>query len=212
MTASPRILTVTLIRHAPTIYPKGTLPPYDAEVDLGDAEQIRRQSSLIPPHAEWWISPLGRCQKTADAFIEHGAAKPDGRQIVPDLEEQRYGDWHGQPIADIWKDIEPLDKTNWHFLHPEITPPNGESFTSLIERLEPVFEAIQTNQNEQLVLITHGMVIRGLIGLMLGLDAGRALSMKIEPLSVSQLCYMAEGHQETALNGGRWMINFLNRL
>jgi len=211
MTASPRILTVTLIRHAPTIYPKGTLPPYDAEVELSDVERLSQQSALISQDADWWVSPLGRCQKTADALVEHGA-NPKTRQIIPQLEEQRYGDWHGKPIAEIWQVIERFEKTNWHFLHPEITPPNGESFTDLIARLEPLFEAIKSHESDHLVLITHGMVIRGLIGLMLGLDAGRALAMTIEPLSISQLSYMAQGSQNAALNGGDWMINYLNRL
>jgi len=211
MTASPCILTVTLIRHAPTIYPKGTLPPYDAEVELSNPKRLSQQSALIPAMADWWVSPLRRCQKTADALVEHGAT-PKTQQIIPALEEQRYGDWHGKPIADIWQAIERFEKTNWHFLHPNITPPNGESFTDLITRLEPLFEAIKTHEGDHLVLITHGMVIRGLIGLMLGLDAGRALAMTIEPLSISQLSYMAQGSQNTPLNGGDWMINYLNRL
>jgi len=211
MTASPRILTVTLIRHAPTIYPKGTLPPFDAEVELSNPGRLSRQSALIPAMADWWVSPLRRCKITADALVEHGAT-PKTQQIFPALEEQRYGDWHGKPIAEIWQAIEDSDKTNWHFLHPNITPPNGESFTDLITRLEPLFETIKTHEGDHLVLITHGMVIRGLIGLMIGLDAGRALAMTIEPLSISQLFYMAQGSQNTPLNGGDWMINYLNRL
>lgn len=208
--ASTRVFTVTLIRHAKTIYPKGTLPPYDPDIDLSDQDRIRQTASLIPSQADWWISPLSRCQKTAKALVSAGA-NPKSQMTEDQLFEQNYGDWHGMDIADIWAQIEDLQKTNWFFLHPEITPPNGESFVDVINRITPIIAMISAYKGQHLVLVCHAMVIRAMLGVMMGLDPDRSLALQIDPLSATQLTFMAEGSQNHALDGGAWMLNFLNK-
>ena len=207
----PRTISISLIRHAPTIYPKGTLPPADPDVDLSDEEQIKRTANAIPQQAKWWISPLSRCQKTADALIKAGAT-PAATSTMPLLAEQDYGDWHGKDVAEIWDHVKDGPLNNWHFLHPSVVPPNGESFDMLVKRLAPVMDGITASSEPNLVLIAHGMVIRGLISLALtgGQDTGAALAMDVAPLSFSRLTYMADGASLDDQAGGRWMINTLN--
>lgn len=205
----PRLIRVTLIRHAPTISPKGTLPPADPDVDLSDRARLNHLARAVPEASEWWISPLLRCQKTAQALIDAGAT-PIDEKTDPQLVEQRYGDWHGQPVATIWDALKDGPKSNWHFLHPGVTPPNGESFDDLFERLVPVMARITASRCDDLVLIAHGMVIRGIIGLALGMTPGKALAMDIAPLSFSQLTCMASGESRDNDAGGKWMINTLN--
>ena len=209
----PRTISISLIRHAPTIYPKGTLPPADPDVDLSNLDQINRTAGLIPPQAEWWISPLSRCQKTADALIKAGAT-PAASTTIPSLAEQDYGDWHGQEVAEIWGAVKDGPLSNWHFLHPSVIPPNGESFEMLVERIAPVLDKIIASSQPELVLIAHGMVIRALIGLAMrgGEDVGASLAIDIAPLSFSRLTYMADGASNDGQAGGRWMMNRLNNL
>ncbi|MCE2517864.1 MAG: histidine phosphatase family protein [Alphaproteobacteria bacterium] len=205
----PRFITVTLVRHAPTIYPKGTLPPVDPDVDLTDQAQITRLAQRLPDQAEWWISPLSRCRKTAEALIEAGAT-PASQAIDPQLVEQDYGEWHGQSVAAIWDAVKDGPKSNWHFLHASVTPPGGESFNDLCARLEAVMTRIMETKADELVLIAHGMVIRALIGLALGKTPGEALAMDVAPLSMSQLTFIASNDSPDDDAGGRWMINRLN--
>ena len=214
-----RTVSVTLIRHAKTIYPQGTLPPHDPDIDLSDDAKINAIAGLIPHQADWWISPLSRCQKTAKALKKAGAT-PHTETTHPQIFEQKFGDWHGVAIDDIWKKINHLEKTNWFFLHPDITPPNGESFNDVITRLKPVMAEITNHQGDHLVLICHGLVIRAFLGLMMRLDAAQSLAFKIDPLSATRLSYMAEGrqghgHQEHGHNdvqdGGAWYLDYLNR-
>ena len=208
--APVRTLTVTLIRHAKTIYPSGTLPPHDPDVDLTDQDKINTIAGLIPDQADWWISPLSRCQKTAAALKDAGAA-PKAEHTHETIFEQRFGDWHGAEIADIWGQINHLEKTNWFFLHPDITPPNGESFNAMSARLQPVMAEIADHQGDHLVLICHGLVIRAFLGMMMGLESAQALAFKIDPLSATRLTYMAEGRQNHTRDGGAWSLDFLNR-
>lgn len=204
-----RLLNLTLIRHAPTIYPKGTLPPRDPDVDLSDDDAIAFTAGHIPKDAEWWVSPLSRCQKTSDALIAHG---PSPAHTITDdaLAEQDYGDWHGMAIADIWNAVKDGPKSNWHFLHPSVTPPNGESFDDLTHRMRALLSRIEKHQANNLVLIAHGMVIRSLIGLCQNINTGQALAYDIAPLSVSRLTFMADGLSASQNAGGAWMVNTIN--
>ena len=205
-----RHFSVTLIRHAKTIYPSGTLPPHDPDVDLTNTDQINLIAGLIPQQSDWWVSPLSRCQKTAQALKDAGA-KPRSLSTHDAIYEQRFGDWHGVEIADIWQQISHLEKTNWFFLHPDITPPNGESFNDVITRLEPVMDEITRHDCDDLVLICHGLVIRAFLGLMMGLNPAQALAFKIDPLSATRLTFMAEGRQGHDNDGGAWYLEYLNR-
>ncbi len=204
-----QLVTLSFIRHAKADYPPNTLPPHDPDLAETSQEDFTRLAEKLPK-GEWWISPLKRCQQTAHALIKSGA-KPTAQKTDPRLEEQYYGDWHGKTTLSIWEEIADKPKVNWHFLHPAITPPMGESFLDLIERLKPVMADIMNQEGGQemhkhIILITHAMVIRAMIGLALGRSADEALAVEIAPLSLCQLTYMAKGQQQ----GGRWQINSIN--
>lgn len=211
-----RTITIDLVRHAPTIYDKGTLPPYDGDADISNINRITALANALPKDAAWWVSPLIRCKKTAQALQSAGASHKSN-QILQDIEEQRYGSWHGLTVAEIWEHIKDEPKSNWHFLHPSTRPPHGESFNDLITRLTPVYDAIMSSQESHLVIIAHGMVIRALVGMALSFDHEQSLAMDIDNLSRTTLTYMAEGHispNQSGENstGGRWKLNRLNQM
>ena len=204
-----QLVTVSFIRHAKADYPENTLPPHDPDLAEIDQNHFTRLAEKLPV-GDWWISPLKRCQQTAQELIKSGA-KPTAQITDPRLEEQYYGDWHGKTILSIWEEIADKPKVNWHFLHPSITPPKGESFLNLQERLKPVMADIMNQEGglegtRHIILVTHAMVIRAMIGLALGRSADEALAIEIAPLSLCQLTYMAKGQQQ----GGRWQINRIN--
>ncbi len=205
-----QLLTVSFVRHAKADYPENILPPHDPNLAEINQKDFTRLAEKLPKGA-WWVSPLKRCQQTAHALIKSGA-KPTKQKTDPRLEEQYYGEWHGKTIKSIWAEIEAMPKTNWHFLHPSITPPKGESFLDLRERLKPVMADIMNQKEEQhIILVTHAMVIRAMIGLALGRGADEALAIEIAPLSLCQLTYMPQGGQpEGQAAGGKWQINCIN--
>lgn len=211
MTHHVRTITIHLIRHAPTLHDKGTLPPYDPDVDLSQQGRISALAGVLPPSSVWWVSPLLRCRKTADALKKAGAS-PSDEVVLNTIEEQRYGTWHGRPVADIWDEVKDGPKSNWHFLHPSIRPPEGESFDDLITRLIPVMNAIQTSDIDHITIIAHAMVIKALIGMAMGLDSGQSLAFQIDHLSRTTLTYMAEGSSNGDHSGGPWQINRLNEI
>ena len=104
----------------------------------------------LPKGAVWHISPLLRTQQTADLLIP--SLEPAGKSIPsPDLVEMDFGEWHGQPVSDIWPQIEAGPLHNWSFITADRQPPGGENFLSQIARVKGWM-----NQEEQLLRSTKG--------------------------------------------------------
>jgi len=198
-------LHLTLIRHAPSVHDKDCLPPPDPNADLSDAGAFERLAEKIPADATWWVSPLRRTCMTAETLIASGARAGEV-QITPLLKEQDYGLWHGRPIADIWDKIKEGPLTEWHFLHPSITPPEGESFETLWRRTSTLLEKVKDFSGDHLVLIGHAMIFRALIGQALNLDMERALGFGISPLSLSRLTFI----RSSETTKGSWKLDQLN--
>lgn len=205
---SPVITKLILIRHARTSYDKSCVPPENPPLDPNAKHDYSGMRADLPDGYRWIVSPLSRCQDTADQLFQHGAtwvSKHDDSR----LREQSYGNWHEQNVSTLWQnELSYGDKHNWHFLHPDRIPPEGESFAQLMAKLRSYISEYST---ENTVLITHGMVIRAMVGLALDLSADQALSMEIAPLSMTGLSYMKSGTCSNSGNGGEWQLNYLNR-
>jgi len=202
-----RPLHLTLIRHGPSVHEEGCLPPSDPDADISDIAGFERLACLLPSGANWWISPLRRTRMTADTLIAAGA-HPGEMIVAPMLKEQDYGTWHGQPVAAIWDEIKDGPLTPFHFLHPSVTPPGGESFEQLWERVAELRKSIEETTENHLILIGHAMIFRALIGQALGLDMENALAFGINPLSMTRMTFIRpQGESE-----GSWMLDQLNVL
>ncbi|XDZ64624.1 histidine phosphatase family protein [Alphaproteobacteria bacterium LSUCC0684] len=200
-----RPLHLTLIRHGPSVHEEGCLPPADPEADMSDIAAFERLAGLLPADATWWVSPLRRTRMTADALIAAGA-HPGEMITAPMLKEQDYGTWHGRPVAEIWEEIKDGPLTPFHFLHPSVTPPGGESFDQLWARVAELRQSIEKTREDHLVLIGHAMIFRALIGQAMGLDAERALAFGISPLSMSRITFIRPQGESR----GSWMLDQLN--
>ena len=134
--------------------------------DLGYA-QVRSLSSRLAgmPIASVYTSPLKRARNTALIL-----AKPHNLdlKVLDDLIEIKLGDWQGlhmneisQKWPELWKQSR-IDPS-------EVTMPNGESFHQVTERAVRAFEMIVAdNQDKQVAMVTHDVVIRVLVAHILG--------------------------------------------
>jgi alpha-ribazole phosphatase len=205
-----RLGRLILIRHARTQYDRALIPPEDPPLDPLASHDYAAMASDLPKDWHWVVSPLQRCVATAAHLISHGAECSE-QTMDSRLVEQSYGHWHGQNIAHVWdQELAPKPKHNWHFLHPDHIPPDGESFTQLTHRVTPILDELSTSGRDY-VVITHGMVIRAMVGIALGLTPDRAMAFEIAPLSMTGLSRMNIGTSTDKANGGNWQINFVNR-
>ena len=206
-----RRVELHMIRHAPSVHDKGMVPPRDPEADLGNRTGFEATARHLPDDAVWWVSPMQRCRMTADMLLSSGAKAP-GLHHDDRLIEQDYGRFHGQDISTVWAEVEAGPRSNWHFLHPDFTPPEGESFAAMHQRGAAVLRAIEKSGLEKLIIIGHAMMTRSIIAHAMGLPTDKALALGISPLSVTTMTYLVEGHSTGPGNGGRWMLNTLNRV
>ena len=209
---SPVVKQLILIRHARTDYDRSRVPPENPPLDIKADHDYAAMGAHLPDHYRWIISPLIRCQQTAQQLVYHGATY-SSRHDDDRLREQSYGRWHGQNVETLWlEELSQWEKHNWHFIHPDHIPPDGESFSQVMTKLQPVLPEYAT---ENTILVTHGMVIRALVGLAMGISPDQALALDIAPLSMTGLTYMKEGASNHAGRGdkwgGQWQLNYLNR-
>jgi broad specificity phosphatase PhoE len=110
-----------------------------------------------------YTSSLPRARRTADAI-----SKAIGLPVQEDyaLREFDLGEWEGRTFADL-EDSENLWK-RWE-ADPHFAPPGGESPSMFQRRIVTVFESLASlHPSHTVLVVTHGGVIRNLLGLWIG--------------------------------------------
>jgi probable phosphoglycerate mutase len=114
-------------------------------------------------------SPLGRARDTMEIARAAMGLAPQDYAIEPLIAELTFGDWAGltwpevkarAPQAASWREGD-----KWSF-----TPPNGESYSMLADRLLPWVESLEGD----VVAVSHGGVARALMAMLGGLATERA--------------------------------------
>ena len=146
--------------------------------DVGLAEDVAvcaaRLAPLLPAGAPVFSSPLSRCRLLAEAL--HPAPRLD-----PRLLELDFGAWEMQPWDAIGRDA--LDAWAADPLH--FKDHGGESAAELQTRVADFFHAHA--QIEELVLVTHGGVMKACAGLLAGLTEQEWMGLQFDFSTASLL-------------------------
>jgi 2,3-bisphosphoglycerate-dependent phosphoglycerate mutase len=111
-----------------------------------------------------WSSDLRRTLQTA-----HVIAQKLGLEVVSDprLRERRYGSFEGRPVSELT--YEEAGFSHGMVGNADLAPPGGESIRDLYGRAASLLaSACQNSQLGDLVLITHGGMIRSLLAVLDG--------------------------------------------
>ena len=196
------------VRHAPV---KSVLDPIlygtlNVSADLSNKAPFRVLSEQLPTEAIWLITPLRRTGQTRDAIA---AAYPHGQKLPDPLYEsafieQNFGHWQGQSYAVLARTQEPRWRQFWQ--HPDTeTPPGGESFAALAERVAAGITArLAAHSESHFVIISHAGPIRAAVGLALGLSPAQMLQLVVDPLSLTCLDYIPTSQ------GAVWRVEKMN--
>jgi broad specificity phosphatase PhoE len=184
--------TLLLIRHGETalnvtrvLQPAAT--PL-SERGLAQAEALARRLATTPLRAIV-SSDLPRALRTAQVLA---AATGAPIETTPLLQERNFGDWRGRPYDGIT--IDPLTMRE--------APPNGESADVFAQRVAAALAHVLARHaalGGPLAVVTHGLVIRALLGTHAVLDAGVTAPDHLGNTSVSILT-AAPPHRATLLN------------
>lgn len=161
-----------------------------SKIGIEQAEKLNTFFSGIPL-GKAYSSPLIRCMNTLEIILA-------GRQIpiirMDTLKEIDMGDWDGKTFEEIKNnDPEAYEKRGIEIDH--FTPPNGESFLALEQRVMPAFKQIidehcsWQNSDQPIIIVAHAGVIRVIITCVLGLDLKEIFKWPIPYGGVYRLCY-----------------------
>ena len=122
----------------------------DLPLSSGFQRDFDRIKSLLPKTIDaTFSSPLLRCKALAYELSE---------DVIFDdrLKEINFGDWELVGWNDIVKD----DLNEWMEDFVNISPPNGESFTSLYNRFGDFWSDLTQERYKRVVIVCHAGIIR----------------------------------------------------
>jgi len=187
-------MKITLIRHTTlNIAPHICYGQSDVEVsDSFDLEsQVLLQKLRNHEFDAVYASPLQRCHQLAQALCKEDGLKVAAGDIRLDerLKELNFGDWEMSPWDEIPR--EPFDR--WANDYANLAPPNGETFIQLHARAKSFVEDVSSHSHgKNLLVVTHGGLIRALIAETLNLPLKRLFRITIDHGSVTQLEFKGE--------------------
>ena len=138
----------------------------------------------LPRSAIWTTSNLRRTHETAAAIVRAGLPGPEAI-MMPELAEQDFGEWQGLTYEELEESRAGDFHRFWHAPAHE-TPPGGESFIAVIERVsQAIHRLVETYPGRDIIAIAHGGTIRAALALALDLDPEAALAFTIENCSLT---------------------------
>ncbi len=161
-------MSLLLIRHGETaLNVARVLQPADTPLSArGIAQAEALASRLASMNVQAIVSSdLPRALRTAQAIA---AATGAPIETTPLLQERNFGDWRGQPYDGM-----PINPLTMHE-----APPGGESAADFGQRVALAFAHVVQRQAEtgrRTAVVTHGMLIRVLLGAHVRLPEGVAL-------------------------------------
>ena len=120
-----------------------------------DKRKIKRLANKIQRFVRFhqlpkviWVSPLHRSLKVGEILAQHGFLY----HVAPELAEIDFGNWDGQPWAQIPK--QQID--DWCANFADFAPKGGESLQQLFERIENwINEMARQNSSQPILVVGH---------------------------------------------------------
>jgi len=159
------MLTIDLLRHGETMADAQKLyGASDVKLSARGQQQLTQAVAGIDMANITHItsSPLQRCLWLASAMTkQHKVSVEQG------FSEMDFGDWEGQNTADLIR-----QGIDFRLDICQLAPPHGESFTNFSNRVLTTWQAYimqHIQQGGHHLLISHGGVIRVILGLILNI-------------------------------------------
>lgn len=172
-----------LIRHTSLAVPSGVCYG-QSDVDVAatfydELAQLKRKLADTTFDAVY-ASPLQRCSKLAHAL--------DMAPIMLDerLKELHFGDWEMQAWDAIPREVFDV----WAQDYANLSPPKGESFSTLYARCAEFIEEVSSHsQGKNIAVITHGGVIRAMLANALNMPLKGLFRIVVDYGSVTQISF-----------------------
>ena len=187
-----------LIRHCETDSNASGLVQGSSDLPLSTRGGI--QAGLVGRHMKQnydvdvvITSDRSRCIETANAISD--SAVP-----TPLLRELDFGSWEGKKWSDLRSDY-PEDIDRMMSYDPEFAPPDGETISSMDDRLETAIIEYDLRQpNRTTVVVSHDGVLRSLVASILGWPAKSRENMSLFNGGISTISFSDNTQRLDLLN------------
>ena len=179
------MLRLYFMRHGETVW--NTERRYQGMTDIELSEEGLRQAECAAKRFKnikidkIYASPLKRAMKTAEKI-----AAEKGLEIISedDFREIHFGEWEGKTVPEL---TEKYGESYTNFIrepHKYGFPGEG-SVENVINRIKPGIDRIIAEEKENVLIVSHGGIIRLMIMYIMGLDSSWFTKMWINNTGVS---------------------------
>ncbi len=193
--SEPRVQRLWLVRHGLTAWNSERRLCGEQDIPLATegVQQgiwVGQQLSTVPL-AAIYTSPLLRAAQTAEYILQQ-RAMPVPVITIPAWREMSFGAWEGLTYAQVAQEF-PAESA--FFTDPvHYTPPQGEPFLSLVQRVQGAFEQLVCadtgDMAGDLVLVSHGGPLRALLCWLLALPFTQQWRLPMAHGSLSALDFV----------------------
>ncbi len=180
---SEKSVEVTMVRHGETDYnAQGKMQGSEVDLPLNETGISQAQETakkLVGKQFDAIIcSDKKRAAQTAEIIAKE--LSMDAPTQLPILGERNLGNWSGKTRKEIEPDFPyPSETINGGF-HP-LTPPNGESLSAFINRMDKAYEEVlQTYHGKKILLVSHRGSMQGLTTIIENLTFQEACEAKAD--------------------------------
>ncbi|MDH5478800.1 MAG: histidine phosphatase family protein [Nitrospinota bacterium] len=155
--------------------------------DIPLIEEGRKQAMAMRPLVERinagaiYCSPMIRTVDTARLAL--GQEDPD-MELDDDLREADFGDWEMMTYESAWNTDRKM-ALKWTRGDEDFCFPEGESLASFLARVGRVHERLIDEEEDTVLVFTHGGIIGQILCQMLHVPANRHMIFRIPPASLT---------------------------
>ena len=190
--------TIYFLRHGTVGMDGRFIGSSDLPLTEQGIEQIRQSRlflSLIPFNKAY-VSPLLRCTQS----LKH-LDIPIESEILRELREINFGDWEKKAYNDLLENY-PEQVESWQKSPDAFCFPGGDSIKDFHHRISRLAETLSAKDYENLLIVSHGGVIRHLICSFLRLPLENYLLFDVKPGTIAKVRLYSEGGILCGLNMG----------
>ncbi len=186
-------MNIYIVRHGETAFNvgepriRGRRDVPLSELGIENAIKTGIELSSIPIEKIYY-SKLSRAKDTAAKIKDH---QPSAEFIEePFLLDISFGDWEGKTADEAFS---PEVKKKWFSNPHDVLIPNGETFYQVLDRLHRLFQRLRTQEEEKVVLVSHGAAINLIFVYLTGTHPSHYWNFYVDTCSISHVKLSREG-------------------
>lgn len=161
-------MNIYLLRHGETAENKSKFYYGKLNVSLNDAGRYQAEKAGDAlkniNFNKLFVSDRIRTKETADIVMRN---REYSLIVDKRINEMDFGEFEGKTYEQI-KQLYPFEYEQWNSNWKQFAPPKGESYVDFYNRIESFMGDLLAEEAENILIVTHGGVIRSILCYVLG--------------------------------------------